>query len=226
MVLVGQGGPLGAALEDLAPEWEAGNPNWRFASVATDSADWRSDVLARSPAVVLCDLDPVRAGEVVAELRQEGWSGGVLGGPALASSDFAAVAGRAAQGAEFVTPWPFPRDVPGGDAFAAAYRGLSDGVEPGILAIPTYEAMWILVGALERAAAAEEPTRGTVAAALTGVEREGMLGPLVFDEGNGWSGDALYWYHIGPDGAPSLVERVSWPAGASWTRPPRTGEGG
>jgi branched-chain amino acid transport system substrate-binding protein len=209
IVLVTRDGPLGASLEDLAPAWEAVNSGWRFATVSADGADWRSNVLTCNPAVVLCDLDPVRAGEVVLALRRAGWSGSVLGGPVLASSDFATVAGQAAEGAHFVTSWPFPLDIPGGAAFAAAYRGSSDGVEPGPLAIPAYEAAWILIEALERAAAGGAPTRQNVSAALSLVEREGLLGHVGFDEGRTWSAKALYWYRIGPQGVPRLTQTVS-----------------
>jgi branched-chain amino acid transport system substrate-binding protein len=206
IVLVSQGGPLGASLQDLASQRQAGDPGWRLSAVSAAAPDWRKDVLARNPAVVLCDLDPVLAGEVVASLRQGGWSGPVLGGPALAASDFAAVAGQAARGATFVTPWPFPLDVPGGDVFAAAYRSASDGVEPGPLALPAYEATWMLLEGLEQAAAAGELTRRGVGAALSGVERDGLLGHIALNGEGAWTAESLYWYQIGPQGAPRLVE--------------------
>jgi branched-chain amino acid transport system substrate-binding protein len=227
IVLVGQGGPLGASLQSLVREWEGEDPAWRFARVSADAADWQEDVLARDPAVILCDLDPVRAGEVVAGLRREGWSGQILGGPALAASDFVAVAGHAAQATTFVTPWPFPPDLPDGDAFVVAYRGVSNGVEPGPLALPAYEATWMLIEALARAAAAGSPTRQAVSMALPGVERHGLLGHLTFDREQVWSTDSLYWYSIGPDGVPrlspersgGLLEIASVPSVPSPTEP-------
>jgi branched-chain amino acid transport system substrate-binding protein len=226
IVLLGQGGPLGASLQHLAREREAEEPGWRFTTVSADAADWRTDVLARDPAVILCDLDPTRAGEVVAALRQGGWSGPVLGGPALASSDFVAVAGPSGQGATFVTPWPFPPDVPGGDAFAVVYRDASDGVEPGPLALPAYEATWMLLEALDRATAGGEPTRQAISAALSGVEREGVLGRVTFDEAHGWSGDSFYWYRIGPEGVPRLTETARQTRVASLADPARWRENG
>ena len=206
IALVGQDGPLGASLQDLAREKEGDEASWRLTTVSADAADWQTGVLALDPAVILCDLDPVGAGEVVAALRQEGWSGEVLGGPALAAKDFVAVAGESAQGVTFVTPWPFPLDVPGGDAFTADYRAISDGVEPGPLALPTYEGTWMLLAALEKAALSAEPTRRGVSAALWTVEREGVLGHVAFDEEHSWSGESLYWYRIGPAGVPRLAE--------------------
>ena len=68
-MLVGRGGALGTSLQELASAREADDLDWRFATVAADAADWRKDVLARDPAVILCDLDAVRAGEVVSALR-------------------------------------------------------------------------------------------------------------------------------------------------------------
>jgi ABC-type branched-subunit amino acid transport system substrate-binding protein len=177
-----------------------------LSSLSPDAEDWRSEVLSLDPAVVLCDLDPVSAGEVISTLRDHGWSGHVLGGPPLAVADFAAVAGSAADGSEFLTPWPFPTDVPGGDAFAAAYRQVSNGAAPGPLALPAYEGAWILVEALERAAADGAPTRARLSAVLPDVQRAGLLGRLA-PAGSGASSDLpLFWYRIDAQGVPRLVE--------------------
>lgn len=202
VVLVGQGGSLEKALQRKVRRRTGGG----LPSVSVEGEGWDTEVLARDPSVLVCDLDPVRAGEVVSALRERGWSGQVLGGPALAASDFAAVAGRAAEGARFVTPWPFPEDVPGGEEFAAGYREVSDGVSPGPLAVPAYEATWMLLEALAWDIAAHgEPTREGMAAALPAVEREGLLGHIAFDAGHDWSDAPLYWYRIGAGGVPERV---------------------
>jgi len=204
VLLIDQGGPLGAALREVARECPGEGSGWWLSEVSVESSAWRRDALAQDPLVVLVDLDPVNAGEVVAALRGGGWSGQVLGGPALAAADFVAVAGGSAQGVSFVTPWPFPTDVPGGEAFATGYRESSQGVEPGPLALPTYEATRLVLEALGRAASGGEPNRAGVWTALTAVEREGLLGHVVLGEKQVWSGESLYWYHIGPQGVPRL----------------------
>ena len=177
-----------------------------LSSLSPDAEGWRREVLTLNPAVVLCDLDPLRAGEVVSALRDDGWAGHVLGGPPLAAADFAAVAGAAAAGSEFLTPWPFPTAVPGGDAFAAAYRQVSNGAAPGPLALPAYEGAWILLEALEQAAADGAPTRARVSAALSNVQREGLLGQLTPSDPGASSHRQLFWYRVDSEGVPRLME--------------------
>jgi branched-chain amino acid transport system substrate-binding protein len=200
IVLVSHDGPLEVSLQRAARE----RIGRRLPVVSADAPGWESEVLARESSVLICDLEPVRAGEVLSALRQRGWSGRALGGPALAPSDFVAVAGRAAAGTAFVTPWPFPGDVAGGDGFTTAYRRVSNGTEPGPLALPAYEATWALLEALERAGSHGELTREGVAVALAGGGSQGTLGNLTADESREWVDLDLYWYRIGPDGVPVL----------------------
>ena len=173
--------------------------------VEAEHESWQQDVLGYYPEVLLCDLDPVAAGEVVALLGDGGWRGEVLGGPALSAGDFPAVAGEAAEGALFLTPWPFPGDVAGGEGFAELYREVSNGIEPGPLALPAYEAARLLLGAVEDAVEGGEATREGVTSALEELEAKGRL--AVFQLGG--SGVPvrlpLYWYRIGDDGVPMLL---------------------
>jgi ABC-type branched-subunit amino acid transport system substrate-binding protein len=174
--LVTQGGSLGAALRQ-----EAGIEP----IVRPDGAGWLAEVLPAD--AVVCDADPVTVGEVAKALDGSGWAGLFLGGPELAASDFGAVAGKAAEGALFVTPWPFPRDVPGSGQFVAAYQAMGPHVEPpGPLALPAYRAAWHLFAALEDDIAVNgAPTREGVTVAL------GLM----------QSGEAeLYWYRVGGEG--------------------------
>jgi len=211
--LVTEGGPLGAALQRDAQSYRL-----RLSPVVSpESADWPEEVVASGVEVVLCDADPVTAGEVVLALRAGGWEGAFLGGPELAAADFVAVAGEAAEGTVFVTPYLFPEDGETGFLlespisgeqvdFIAAYRAVSNGVPPGPLALQAYEATWVLLEALERAIAAHgAPTREGVAAALADVEHEGLLGHVVLDAGRNWGDPPLYWYRIGAGGE---LERV------------------
>jgi len=181
VTLVTADGPLGSALQRDGRVGPVVSPQ---------DGDWLGRVLASK--AVVCDAEPVTAGEVVRALRDAGWGGVFLGGPELAAADFAAVAGDAAEGALFVTPWPFPTDAPDSADFMAAYRGMGPHVEPpGPLALPAYEAIQLVLEALERDIAANgAPTR------------EGMVAVLAEMES---SAVTLYWYCIGVGGAPEYV---------------------
>jgi ABC-type branched-subunit amino acid transport system substrate-binding protein len=169
------------------------------------STDGLRDVTASTADTVLFDADPVTAGEIAAALYDAGWEGTFLGGPELAAADYAAVAGGAAEGTVFVTPYPFPKDVPGSADFIAAYQAVSHGVPPGPLALPAYEATWVLLEALERDIAAHgEPTREGMTSALAPTRREGLLGEITFDGDRNWSDAPLYWYQIGAEGTAQL----------------------
>ncbi len=189
--LLTDGGPLGIALQEQAKVH--GVTLRPVASPADD--DWLAQVLNADVAAVLCDTTPVEAGEVAAALRAVGWGGTLVGGPELAASDFTAVAGQAAQGAIFVTPWFFPGptindDV---DAFIRDYRQASGGLPPGPLAIPAYEATWVVLEALERQHAwPGEPGRAGVAAALSDVRRRGLLGEITFAADRSWNTASLH----------------------------------
>lgn len=205
IVLVSGGGPWGRAVQGAAE----GRSEHIALVVSPDQDDWPAEVLDLNPSVILCSADPVTAGEVVSSLGRAGWEGDFVGGPALAASDFVAVAGEAAEGVLFVTPWPFPKDVPGGGDFAAAYREVSNGTSPGPLTLPAYKATRVLLGALERDIARHGgPTREGMAAALAGADRGEILGEVDFDSDLGWDGESLYWYRIGVGGAPRLIRRV------------------
>jgi ABC-type branched-subunit amino acid transport system substrate-binding protein len=198
IVLVGEDAPVSRAVREMARRRGLG-----LTMVDVEVEGWRREVAAQDPAVLLCELEPVKAGEVVLALREDGWAGSVIGGPSLAMTDFVAVAGASAAGAVFVTPWPFPGDVPDGAAFAAAYGEVSGGLPPGPFALPAYEATWALLEALEEAAGEGVPTRKAVLAALAGSrgQRASVIPAVEI-------GETLYWYRIGPDGAPVLLRQA------------------
>jgi ABC-type branched-subunit amino acid transport system substrate-binding protein len=212
VALVTGGGPLGEALRREAQA----SGGQMSPVVSPQDGRWLARLLAADTEAVLIDADPVTAGEVAAALREAGWAGALVGGPELAAADFAAVAGDAAAGAVFVTSWPFPGDetgffpenpVSGPESdFAVAYQDASNGVPPGPLALPAYEATWILLEALERDIAARgEPTRAGMAAALAATERAGRLGRITFDATHAWGDAPLYWYRVGTGGVPHLI---------------------
>ena len=202
--LVTVGGPLGMAIQENVGRLSIAAEIWPV--VSPENADWLREVSASGVEVIFCDTDPVTAGEVVAALREVEWEGTFLGGPELAATDFLAVAGQAVEGATFVTPYPFPADAPDGADFIAAYQAVSNGVSPGPLALPAYEATWVLLEALERDLAAHgEPTRSGMAAALATTRREGLMGTITFDAECNWNDVPLYWYQIGAESTAILV---------------------
>lgn len=185
--LAGGDSPLGQALLEVAAE-----RGLELAPLVSPGADgWLEALLAADPATVMSDADPVAAGEVVAALRDAGWEGTFLGGPELAATDFAAVAGPAAEGALFVTPWPLPEEGGEWAAFIAGYLPISGGTPPGPRAQPAYQAARLLLRALEMDVAAHgRPSRAGVAAALATLTAEGAEGE-----------PSLTWYRLGADGA-------------------------
>lgn len=192
--LVTDGGPLGIALQRLVQSHQV----QVWPTVSPDEADWLEIVGGSGVGAVFCDTDPVTAGETVSALRAVNWEGVFLGGPELAAPDFVAVAEESASGAVFVTPWPFPDD----ENTVFAYQAVSNGVPPGPLALPAYEATWVLLEALEwDIVASGKPTRGGVATALPDTRREGELGNIAFDAGLSWGNAPLYWYRYDAEGA-------------------------
>jgi branched-chain amino acid transport system substrate-binding protein len=189
--LVSTGGPLGQALLEMTST-SGLEP---VVSVSPVADDWLERTLASDVDAIVCDAAPVTSGEVARALRAAGWQGPILGGPELAAADFVAVAGDAAEGSTYTTPWPEPNQVPGGEAFAAAYREVSGGTAPGLLALGAYEATWVLIEALERHLAAHSsPSRAGMADALSNTDRVGLLGRVMFDAGRSWPQAPLYIY--------------------------------
>ena len=98
------------------------------------------------------------------------------------------------EGTLFVTPYPLPRDLPGLEAWDAAYRGVGPHVpDPGVYALPTYEAVYMLAEAIA-AAGGGQPSRAGVTTALPGVRRAGALGTVAWDAAGYWQEMPLYVY--------------------------------
>ncbi len=174
---------------------EAARRGYQIVSASTDRP-------AFPAAVVLTTLSPVRAAERWAARRDAMQTGYLIGGPTLAADAFAAVAGDAAEGSRFVTPYPFPADVLTTTAWQVAYRAVGPHVPPpGPYALPTYEAVRLLAEAIAEAARAGRPDRATLAATLPTVRHEGFLGPIAWDARGYWHHAPLYtyiWHHARP----------------------------
>ncbi|MBN1876289.1 MAG: ABC transporter substrate-binding protein [Anaerolineae bacterium] len=148
-----------------------------------------------APQLVLNRLDPILAAERLQQWASEDWSGMCVGGPELAAADFGTVVGEAGAGTRFITPYPFPRDIPDSEAWRAAYLAVGPHVpDPGPYALPTYEAVYLLAAAIAEAAEHGHVDRAGLAAVLPYVQRTGMLGHIAWDTDSYWSAALLYTY--------------------------------
>jgi branched-chain amino acid transport system substrate-binding protein len=189
--LVSDGGPLGEALVAAA----AARPELHLAPIVDPADPLAVDAILDSGVpLVLCAADPLAAGEVLLALRDAGWQGEFVGGADLAAADFVAVAGEAAEGAQFLLPWPLPADVAGGTDFVAHYQAISGGTPPGPWALPAYEAAGRVLQALQSAEGT--PTRTSTGRALVSLTEIGY---------NRW--ERFYWYRIGTGGRPQSYSR-------------------
>lgn len=158
------------------------------------------------PDVILSALPAAETAERLTLWRQAGWTGLLIGGPALAEAAFGELAGEAATGTQWVTPYPFPQDLPATADWIAAYGAVGPHVPaPGPYALPAYEAVQLVAQAIAADVDAQgRPSRAGVAAALPAVRRGGLLGPLAFDAAGWWASAPLYRY-VWQAGGPRLV---------------------
>lgn len=159
----------------LVAVWGEGPPAAALESVLAEHGAQQSPGDSPLPELLFSLLPPHVTGERLAEWRARGWRGLLIGGPELAATEFGAVAGAAAEGTCFVTPYPLPQDLPGTADWIAAYGTMGLYVpEPRPYALPTYEAVQLLAQAITADAAAHgRPTRAGVTEALGSVAREG-----------------------------------------------------
>jgi ABC-type branched-subunit amino acid transport system substrate-binding protein len=173
---------------------------------------WNETTLAamhKIPAdVYLYDGDVLEAADLLIEMRQTGIDARFWGGPALARTQLAQIAGDAVSGTCHALTDPLvagvlPADGAPADAslvsgseFADAYQELA-GTAHGPWAALAYDASVLLLDALERAIEADgRLTREGVAVALT--DARGPDGGLVFDLGQRrQAGVTLYCYQAG-----------------------------
>jgi len=146
--------------------------------------------------VVFSFLGPVDAASRLADLRAAGWKGRIVGTEELASVAFLAAGGDVVTGAQFVTPYPMPQDLPDTQAWIEAYRAMGPHVpNPGPYALPTYEAVYLVAAALPSVLEdASPPARRALGQALDDVARSGRLGEIRWDAGRYWKLMPLYYY--------------------------------
>jgi ABC-type branched-subunit amino acid transport system substrate-binding protein len=128
--------------------------------------------------------------------RAAGWEGARVGTTDLGASAFRQIAGTAAAGTRFVTPYPRPHDIPNTEAWIDAYRHVGPHVpEPSYYALPTYEAVHAVAEAVRTAVEqGEHPGRAVMVTALSDVSRTGSLGTLRWSPDGYWADVPLHLY--------------------------------
>ncbi len=149
-----------------------------------------------SPTIILSTMAPHLAAENLRLWQQQGWRGHFVGSLEYATTDFAILAGDASDGAQFVTPYPLPQDLPQLDDWITRYQAMGPHVAPpGPYALPTYEAVHILAQAIAQATQTHaHPTRASVTESLFQVQRTGYLGTITWDNEGYWSHPTLATY--------------------------------
>ncbi len=174
-----------------APVWRMAPPPEQVAAAMRDAADLSP--LTSSPAGGITASDALVAGGIFpfdsplvegTFLFTSPLLGGIEGGDVWP------------EGMVFVTPYALPRDLPGLEAWDAAYRAVGPHVpDPGVYALPTYEAVYTLAETIKAVVeSGEQPSRAGVAAALPGVRRTGALGTITWDAAGYWQEMPLYVY--------------------------------
>ncbi len=172
------------------------------ASEAQGAVQLRQGEPVRGSELVFCFLPPVEAGECAGRWRMQGWGGPLIGDLDMASPAFAKVAGTAARGAQFVTPYPYPQDVAGTSSWIADYASIGPHVPPpGPYALPTYEAVQLVASAVRAVIGQDEtPGRQTVLSALSNAHHMGWLGEIAWDAQGYWREAPLYLYQWAESG--------------------------
>jgi ABC-type branched-subunit amino acid transport system substrate-binding protein len=111
----------------------------------------------------------------------------IIGPPLWGQQQFFQLAGKAAEGVQFIAPAPLPGDSTD-PTFADRYRAISNGVEPRSYAVLAYDATQVLFDAIVRDAKMNHhrPTRDGVAAALAQTDTSGLSGHFSFDVNHNW----------------------------------------
>jgi branched-chain amino acid transport system substrate-binding protein len=108
------------------------------------------------PDVLFVAAPAPQAAEWIVHARQAGFEGKIVGGPGLGSQLLSKLAGPAAEGTLYVSPYP---PVPDDPHFVAAYEALSGGAPPGPVGAWAYATTTDLLAQIEEAALTSEHDR-------------------------------------------------------------------
>ena len=158
---------------------------------ATDFTAILTSLKGRGPDVIFFGGMDAQGAPMARQMLALGLQAVLMSGDGLQSAEFLKLAGRAAEGVIASTPGLPPAQMPGGEAFRRDFV-----VRYGIIqnyAPYAFDAAATLVAAMEQAGSAEP---GRIVAALRTIERDGVTGPLAFDEKGDIRGGAVTLYRV------------------------------
>lgn len=144
-----------------------------------------ASLVGAEPEAVFFSAEVGKAAQQMARLREMGVRATLVAAGNLGSPPASQIGGPVLEGTIYLSSVPALGELVGGESFTTAYSALADR-PPGPYAVVAYDAANVLLDALEKdVTTGGHPTRGGVAAALAGLHREGLTGPIVFGAG-GW----------------------------------------
>lgn len=172
------------------------------ARIDMNDEGWQNAVVMSGADVAFTREDSIVSGDIVAALNEVGWRGSIVGEWSMATTEFRSIAEEAAEGVTFLSAWPLDS---ASDAFVSAYRDLSNGLRPSVLAVLAYESTWLLIESLDESLPQTDkvPEGNAVGQALATGERNGMLNSLAFDDTHHLRNCQVCVYEI-RDGWPEL----------------------
>jgi branched-chain amino acid transport system substrate-binding protein len=176
-------------------------------TLSTDNPTWHEQ-LSRQPDadLILYDGAVADGAEALLALRERGVVASFVSGPDIGSVLLTQVAGDAADGVLYVTPAPAPADLEGGEEFVQGYRALA-GFEPGPRAALAYDAANVLLDAVDSAIRYDgRATRRGVVAGLAAIRRQGLTGPIAFDDAGRRENPPVWIYRISGGSYPGLKD--------------------
>jgi branched-chain amino acid transport system substrate-binding protein len=201
--------PSGARVTLLRAGQSALGDSLRLGAGSVVESPWDEKAFAslrEVPAdIYLFDGDALSAAGFLVQARQAGIDTPLWGGPALARTQLAQIAGDAAAGTCHALTAPIWTDRSPDSAFVAGYRGLS-GTTPGPWAVLASDAVYLLLDAVEHTIRTSGAlTREGVSAALS--QTRGLDGQLLFEQGRRHEAEVvLYCYEPG-DAYPGTMQR-------------------
>ena len=167
---------------------------------ATDFTAILTSLKGRGPDVIFFGGMDAQGAPIARQMLALGLRATLMSGDGLQSTEFLKLAGRAAEGVIASTPGLPPAKMPGGEAFRrdfVAKYGVIQNYAP-----YAYDATNTLIAAMEQADSSE-PAR--IVAALRGIRRDGVTGPLAFDNRGDILGGAVTLYRV-TDGQWQVLE--------------------
>ncbi|HZJ29190.1 MAG TPA: ABC transporter substrate-binding protein [Solirubrobacterales bacterium] len=208
--------PFGMQTSDIARDaLEAGG----VAEVTRTGGGWAIPVAIRAEPdlLMITASSGEKAAEMLAEARELGFEGPILGGNAFNSRRAAQEAGSAGEGARSAAAWYLDNEAPANTEFVEAYREAYD-EDPDQFAAQAYTGVLLLAEAARQAAAGNgdggdsagdlAEQRQALAEALAEVELQTPLGPFAFTPDHDVI-QPIWIVEMNGQGTYTLVEKIA-----------------